>query len=235
MSITAFADRGWARDDDPGPPERVFAAVTDQTLLESWFVRRRIGSADSEILDDIGRMSMSLGGSRRSTLNRIVIEFDERPVADGETILTLTLTPDGAGTQVVSLTQASRLAQAGTSSWRAWGWDAPCPGRPDCPPQTGVPIRTASGTSQDQTRIPRLRISQRPGRDADRAGSFRRRPGSCPSPGPRSCAPCRAPARLRRRCRSRPDRAFRRPASRRPARRCPWARSIANSGFAPEQ
>ena len=103
MSISAVADRVIDLTlTIQAPPERVFAAFTDQVLLESWFVRR--AEVDPRPGGTFGCYWSKEHVFGRFTAvessSRIVIEFDERPVADGETVLALTFTPAGAGTHL---------------------------------------------------------------------------------------------------------------------------------------
>ncbi len=84
------------------PPERVFAAFTDQALLESWFVRRaevdpRPGGSFGCFWSTAHVMGTFL---EVDPPGRIVIEFDERPIAEGKTLLHLMVSPEGTGTRL---------------------------------------------------------------------------------------------------------------------------------------
>lgn len=80
-------------------PERVFAAFTEKEPLESWFVLLaevdpRPGGAFGFFWKDVGVTGRAL---EVDPPNRLVLEFDERPVADGVTVSTITVTPDVRG------------------------------------------------------------------------------------------------------------------------------------------
>jgi len=81
------------------PPKRVFAAFIEKELLEAWFVLRaevdpRPGGAFAFYWKEVGVTGHAL---EVDPPNRLVLEFDERPVADGVTVSTISVTADVGG------------------------------------------------------------------------------------------------------------------------------------------
>ena len=84
------------------PPERVFAAFTEQAGLESWFVLR--AEVDARAGGEFSFFWANQAVSGRfldvSPPGTVVLAFDERPAANGETIVSVALTPVEGGTTV---------------------------------------------------------------------------------------------------------------------------------------